>query len=157
MKGFVGFLTLALRHPLGVVIATVSLAVLSLFFTVARLEFHSNRLDLISSGDRYKQLDEKYSREFAEIPNRVVVVIRADNPEQAKAFATTLARRWERDANIDKVLYRIDVDSLKEKALWYLPPDDLVALRQQLDSYKDLVSQLAGTPNPAGSLCPHQP
>ncbi|MBI2466330.1 MAG: hypothetical protein HYV62_00650 [Candidatus Rokubacteria bacterium] len=84
-----------LRHPLGVVGATVFLAILALLFTATHLEFQSNRHDLISSGDRYRQLDERYSREFEAVPDRVAVVIEARNPEHAKAFATTLGRRWE--------------------------------------------------------------
>lgn len=135
-----------LRHPLGVVGATVFLAVLALLFTATHLEFQSNRHDLISSGDRYRQLDERYSREFEAVPDRVAVVIEARNPEHAKAFATTLGRRWEGDPGFSAVQYRIDVDPLKAKGLWYLAPDDLTALRQKLDVHKDVVRELADSP-----------
>ena len=86
---------MAFRHPLAVVLAAVVGVALSLLLTVTHLEFHTNRLDLISAGNRYKQLDEAYSTEFEELTDRVVVVIRSQNPEQAKAFATALAQRWE--------------------------------------------------------------
>ena len=33
----------------------------------------------------------------------MIVVIRAENPEPAKAFATALAQRWETDPTIEKV------------------------------------------------------
>ncbi len=59
---------LARRHPLAVVLAAGSLAVRSLFLTVTRLEFHTNRADLIFAGDRYKQRHERDRREFAELP-----------------------------------------------------------------------------------------
>jgi len=86
MSGF--FVGMAFRHPLAVVLAAVVGVALSLLLTVTHLAFHTNRLDLISAGNRYKQLDEALSREFEALPERVVVVIRSEHPEQAKAFAT---------------------------------------------------------------------
>lgn len=42
----------ALRRPMTMVLAAGFLAALSLVLAATRLEFHTNRLDLISSGDR---------------------------------------------------------------------------------------------------------
>lgn len=138
--------SLSARHPLGVVGASAGLAVLAVLFTAVQLQFQSNRVDLVSSGDRYKQLDRRYSEEFAPVPDRVVVVIEADDPERAKAFATTLGRRWEGDPTFSTVQYRIDGNSLKTKGLWYLSPEDLTALRQRLDAHRKIVSELADSP-----------
>jgi hopanoid biosynthesis associated RND transporter like protein HpnN len=137
---------LALRRPLAVVVLAALGAALSLFLTVRYLEFHTNRADLVSSGDRYTQLDARDKEEFDELPERVVVVIRSENPETAKAFATALGQRWENDPKIDKVLYRINLDSLKEKGLLYLSPEDLMALRQKLETNQHLLRELAASP-----------
>jgi len=137
---------LALRHPLAVVVLAGFGAALSLFLTVRYLEFHTNRADLVSSGDRYKQLDARDKEEFEELPERVVVVIRSENPETAKAFATALGQRWENDPKIAKVLYRINLDSLKEKGLLYLSPEDLMALREKLETNQPLLRELAASP-----------
>lgn len=136
----------ALRRPMTVVLAAGFLAALSLLLAATRLEFHTNRLDLISSGDRYKKLEERYGQEFEELPERVVVVIRSENPATAKGFAAALGRRWETDPHIDKVFYRIGLDSLKNKALLYLSPDDLIALRQKLHEHQGLLEDLAASP-----------
>lgn len=68
-----------------------SLAVLGLVLALTRLDFHTGRGDLVASGERLRQLDERYAREFEELPERVVVVIGADDPDSARAFATARA------------------------------------------------------------------
>jgi hypothetical protein len=140
------FVELAFRHPVGVLLATVLGIGLSLLVTVTQIAFHTSRLDLISTGDRYKQFDQAYEREFANLPERIIAVIRAEHPETAKAFATTLAQRWERDPTIDAVLYRIDVEALQNKALLYLSPEELSALGQKLQQHRDLLQALTTSP-----------
>jgi hopanoid biosynthesis associated RND transporter like protein HpnN len=134
------------RHPIGVILIAALGAVLSLLVTATRLEFHTNRMDLISAGERYKQLDQMYEREFENLPERIIAVIRAPHPETAKAFATALGQRWERDPTIENVLYRIDVDGLRNKALLYLSPEALAALREKLAQHHDLLQELAAAP-----------
>src|ERR671924_862936 len=101
------FVSMALRHPYGVIGVAVLGVVVSLLLSAARLEFHTSHLDLVSSGNRYKQLDQAFGREFDDVPERVIVVIRSRDEDQAKAFAAALARRLEGEPSIDKVLYRI--------------------------------------------------
>lgn len=144
MYGF--FVALAVRHPFGVLLAAALGVSLSLLLTVTQLAFRTNRLDLISAGDRYKQLDQAYEREFATLPERVIAVIRADHPDMAKAFATALGQRWENDPTFEEVLYRIDVEPLKSKALLYLSPEELTALGQKLQHHRDLLQELAASP-----------
>jgi uncharacterized protein len=140
------FIGMILRHPLGVILVAVLGVVLSLLLATMRLAFHTNRLDLISAGERYKQLQQAYDREFEELPEGAIVVIRSENPERATAFATALAQRWLTDPNIEQVLYRINGDALKHKALWYLSPEDLSALRRTLEQHQDLLRELAASP-----------
>jgi len=140
------FVGLVLRHPFGVLLVAALGVAFSLLLTATRLEFHTSRLDLISAEERYRQLDQAYSQEFAELPERVIVVIRSPNPERAKAFATSLAQRWKTDLSIDQVWYRIDVEALKHKALFYLSPEDLRALRERLHQHRDLLHELAASP-----------
>jgi uncharacterized protein len=135
-----------MRHPVGVVLAAALGAVIALLYTATHLEFDSNRLDLVSAGEHYTQLDAAFSREFEDLPGNMVVVIQSQNPEKAKAFATALAQRWETDPHMAKVFYRIDVDALKRKGLLYLSPDELTDLRQQLQEHHALLQELAASP-----------
>jgi uncharacterized protein len=139
----VGFI---MRHPVGVILAAVLGAVFALLYTATHLEFDSNRLDLVSAGEHYTQLDAAFSREFEDLPGSMVVVIQNKHPERAKAFATALAQRWETDPHIAKVFYHIDVDALKRKGLLYLSPDELTDLRQQLQEHHAVLQELAASP-----------
>ncbi len=142
-----GFIGMILRHPLGIVLAAVLGGALSLLLATTRLAFHTNRLDLIAAGERYKQLQQAYDREFEALPEGAIVVIHSENPERATAFATALAQRWQTDPNIAQVVYRIDVDALKHKALWSLSPEDLIALRQKLEQHQDFLTELGASPS----------
>jgi uncharacterized protein len=140
------FVRLALRYPIAIVGAAMLGVVLSLLLSASRLEFHTSHMDLVSSGNRYKQLDHIFSREFDDVPERVIVVIQSQDRERAKAFATALATRWEDDQNIDKVLYRIPLDSLQDKALLFLSYQQLTDLQQQLGGHQELFNEFAALP-----------
>src|SRR5688500_1303097 len=129
------FVRLALRYPIAVVGAAVLGVVLSLLLSATRLEFHTSHMDLVSSGNRYKQLDRIFSREFDDVPEQVIVVIQSQDREQAKAFATALATRWEGDQNIDKVLHRIPLDTLRDKALLFLSYQQLTDLQRRIEGH----------------------
>ena len=135
---------LAIRRPWTLVIAAGLAAMLSLWVTATRLEFRFGHTDLVSASDRYRQLDERDRLEFEEVPGRVVVVVRASDPEQAKAFAAALAAKWADDPKIERVLHRIDLAPLKAKALWYLSPADLAALHERLAAHQERFVALAG-------------
>jgi hopanoid biosynthesis associated RND transporter like protein HpnN len=135
---------LAIRRPWALVIAAGLAAMLSLWVAATRLEFRFGHTDLVSASDRYRQLDERDRLEFEEVPGRVVVVVRANDPEQAKAFAAALAAKWADDPKIERVLHRIDLAPLKAKALWYLSPADLAALHERLAAHQERLHTLAG-------------
>jgi uncharacterized protein len=137
---------ISVRYPVSVILVAVLGAVLSLIAAATQLEFHTSRLDLIAAGDRYKQLDQAYEREFEDPPERIIAVIRAEQPETAKAFATALGQRWEQEPTIEGVLYRIDVGALQHKALLYLSPEELTTLRHKLQDHQDLLQELATSP-----------
>jgi hopanoid biosynthesis associated RND transporter like protein HpnN len=137
---------MALRHPIGVIGVAVLGVMFSLFLSTTRLEFYTSHLDLVSSANRYKQLDEAFSREFDDVPERVIVAIRSQDAEQAKAFATALAARWHHDPSIDNVLYRIPLESLRDKALLYLSYDEIATLQQKLGQHQDMLSEFAALP-----------
>jgi hypothetical protein len=83
---------------------------------------------------------------FENPPERIIAVIRAEHPETAKVLATALGQRWERDPTIEDVRYRIDVEALQHKALLYLSPEELMALRRKLQEHQDLLQELATSP-----------
>lgn len=140
------FLKMISRHPRSVIIVSLVAAVVSVLYAATHLRFKTNRLDLVSSKDRYSLLHREYSKEF-ESRDRIVIVIQSDHPERAKAFAGSLGSRLEADrGNFEKVFYRIDVEPLKNKGLLYLSADDLLALRKKLQTHEELIKDLAASP-----------
>jgi hopanoid biosynthesis associated RND transporter like protein HpnN len=140
------FVNMALRFPLAVIGVALLGVVLSLLFSARHLEFYTSHLDLVSSGNRYKQLDQTFSREFDDVPERVIVVIQSQDRGRAKAFATALAKRWESDPNIDKVLYRIPLESLQDKALLFLNAEELAGLQETLEQHQEIFREFAALP-----------
>ena len=69
-----------------------AMGILALWLAVTRLEFQSGHTDLISAGDRYRQLEGRDRLEFESVPGRVVVAIQGDDPEQAKAVRRRAGR-----------------------------------------------------------------
>jgi hopanoid biosynthesis associated RND transporter like protein HpnN len=140
------FVRLAMRHPLAVVGIALLGVVLACWLSATRLAFHTDHLDLVSSGNRYKQLDQAFSREFEDVPERVIVVMRSQDRERAKAFASALAKGWEGDPSIDKVLHRIPLEGLRDKGLWYLSAAELGDLQRQLEQHQELFDEFAAHP-----------
>ena len=150
------FVNMALRHPFVVIGMAVLGVVLSLLLSATRLEFHTSHLDLVSSGNRYKQLDQAFSREFDDIPERVIVVIRGQDKNRAKAFATALAQRLEGEPSIEKVLYRIPLDALQDKALLFLSDEELTELQRQLEQHQELFNEFAASSDAGAAVSSHQ-
>jgi len=125
---------LVVRYPLSFVIAGLVGSALSLLLAMTSLEFQFGRGALISSSDRYQQLAERDELEFENVPERVVVAIRADDPERAKAFAAALAARWAHDPKIESVLHRVDLDRLRDKAFWFLSPGGRLDHKRRFES-----------------------
>jgi hypothetical protein len=84
----------------------------------------------VSSGNRYKQLDQAFSREFDDIPERVIVVIHGRDKNQAKA----LPWPWRSAGKASRVSIRYcigSLDALQDKALLFLSYEELTELQRQ--------------------------
>ncbi|MCS6924322.1 MAG: MMPL family transporter [Candidatus Binatia bacterium] len=133
-------------YPQTILCVCALATVLCVFYTARNLQFVTGRNDLIASDKRYLQLDEEYAREFMGI-DQVVVVVEPRDFQQGKDFVSRLAAVLERDTtHVTEVFYRIDTSSLEGKKLLYLTPDDLRALRESLEEYRDLVRDLTVLP-----------
>lgn len=133
-------------YPRTILCVCALATVLCVFYTARNLQFVTGRNDLIASDKRYLQLDEEYAREFMGV-DQVVVVVEPRDFQQGKDFVARLAAVLERDtAHVTEVFYRIDTSSLEGKKLLYLTPEDLRALRESLEEYRDLVRDLTALP-----------
>ncbi len=137
---------LTTSSPWTILLCSLVLATVAVFYTVHHLEFITGHNDLIASNKRYVQLDEEYAQEFMGI-DQVVVVVEPRDVQQGKDFVTKLGEILERDTkHVAEVFYRIDTSTLEGKKLLYLSPDDLRALRENLEEYHTLIHDLTTAP-----------
>lgn len=137
---------LTTTFPWTVLVCSVVVAILALFYTVQHLEFIAGRNDLISPDKRYLQLDEEYANEFMGV-DQLVVVVEPRDVYQGKDFAARLGAILARDTvHVEEVFYRIDTTSLEGKKLLYLSAEDLRSLHDNLEEHRDLVRDLTTAP-----------
>jgi len=137
---------LTMSHPWAVLLCCLVVVAATAFYTARSLTFVTGRNDLISSEKRYVQLDDEYSKEFMGI-DQVVVVVEPRDVQQGKDFVTRLGERLTRDVDhVEEVFYRIDTTSLEGKKLLYLSAEDLRALRDHVEEYRDLIHALTTAP-----------
>ncbi|MBM4257875.1 MAG: hypothetical protein FJ147_18535 [Deltaproteobacteria bacterium] len=138
--------TLTTSSPWAILLSSLALAALAVFYTIHHLEFITGHNDLIASNKRYVQLDEEYAQEFMGI-DQVVVVVEPRDVQQGKDFVTKLGDILARDTkNVAEVFYRIDTSTLEGKKLLYLSPEDLRGLRENIEEYHTLIHDLTTSP-----------
>jgi len=142
----------AYEHPWRLVLGGIALALASLFATQKWLVFRTSRDDLISTKEAYVQVYKAYQREFGDRDD-VVIVVHAPRLQRAKEFARGLAERLEGDpAAAREVLYRIDPEAFRGRALLYLKPEELRDLRVKIQEHRELIDALAADPSLATLL-----
>ncbi len=127
------------EHPWPVLIACAALAVASILYTRARLEFRTGQEDLISADGRDSRNYLRYTSEFPDIDG-LVVAVRADtDPARAERFADAFAARLAPDRDdVKSVFYKLDPGMLAGGALLYLSVGDLNELAERVRDYHAL-------------------
>src|SRR5262245_42501511 len=133
-------------YPKTVLMLCFALALLASLYAAQHLQLVAGRSDSISSQKRYVQLYKEYSDEFMGL-DKVLVVVEPADEQQGKDFVAQLGGLLERDVtHVENVFYRLDLTALEGKQLLYLSPEELRTLRQHLETYKDVIRELASTP-----------
>ena len=131
-----------------VLAACVALAVFSILYTKAHLQFQTGQEDLISGNSRDTRNYRHYEDEFPDLDS-LIVVVRADrDPAGAERFADSFAARLTADKdNVRSVLYKIDAGALADRALLYLSKDDLNELAGHIRDYQAFLVGYAANPS----------
>ena len=139
---------LSVRHPFVVLGVAFALSIASIFYTKARLEFHTGQDDLISGSTRDSRNYLRYNNEFPDLDGVIVVIAADGEPARAEMFADALAKKLSVDkANVKSVFYRIDTDAFADSALLFLSPDELKALAGQVGGHRDFLAAYASNPS----------
>jgi len=133
-------------RPLLTIVLAITLAALSLWYTVNNIGFLTSQKKLISSDNKLVQLSEQIEQ-FDDL-DTFVVAIESNNQSLSLSFLRALAARIEADReHFVEVFSRVDPQALKPWALLYLDKKDILRVHENLTEHRALVRDLASSPD----------
>jgi hopanoid biosynthesis associated RND transporter like protein HpnN len=105
---------------------------LSLYYTCSRLQYLTQRDDLLSPHKDYYRRWQQYVAEFGS-EDDMVVVVQGQDREQMKQAIEALAARIQLQPNrFDRLFYKVDLRPLKNRALLFLSCEQLQQIQENL-------------------------
>ena len=143
-----GHLTAAiLRRPGWFFWPQVVLFFLCIAVTVKYLGFDTDRNNLVGGNQRYHHNFLEFVKEFPQ-QDDLVVVVESENVEKNRQFVERLGARLEAETNLFKdVFYKGDLAMMGNKALLFVPENDLVGLRDTLKNDLPFIQKFSQTTN----------
>jgi uncharacterized protein len=137
------FVELVYRWPILTLASALLCAGVSMFVSWTQLKFQTQRSDLISPKKDYAQRWEKYLAEFGD-DDDMVLVVQGNNREQMECALERVAGQIAQYPQLfDRLFYKLDLRSLRNRALLYLPSDQISKIQHNLDDMK-LLLELSG-------------
>lgn len=124
----------ACRWPKTVLTAALLLCALSIYLSSTRLEYRTERSDLISPHKDCQQRWRQFVAEFGDDNDIVVVVKGSDRGRMRAALDTLAARVQEQPDHFDRLFYKVDLGSIRNRALLFLPAEQIAEIRDNLKS-----------------------
>ncbi|HZE20916.1 MAG TPA: MMPL family transporter, partial [Desulfobaccales bacterium] len=118
----------------------------SVFYTINDLKIRTSTKYLISSNLRLIKLTDKMDKYFGG-HDGLAVVVKNVNKSRSIAFANALAAELHKyPDHFIELFYRLNPDTFKPWALFYLGQDDLKKLKKDIAGQKNLLAGLARKP-----------
>ncbi|MGH7951829.1 MAG: MMPL family transporter [Limisphaerales bacterium] len=136
------------RHPRCFFYPQIALFVACIFYTVAFLQFDTNRDDLVGPNQRYHRNFLQLQKEFPQQGNDLVVVAESDNPERNRQFIERLAMKMSAETNLfADIFYQHDLAMMGTKALFFVPEKDLATIQTTLRDDLPFIRKFTQTTN----------
>ena len=136
----------AYTHSIAVILISLLIAGLSVWFTVEKLSFKNNRGDLVAKKLAYVEMYEKYRHEFEDFDGMMVVVADKD-PENMKGFTDSFVNKLKQyPQDFIKIFHRIDTKYFRTKGLLYLDHEELVDLGNKIESHENFLEDVNTSP-----------
>ena len=120
---------------------------LCVWFTVAKLEFHTNRNDLVGADKKYHQNFLQFKKEFP-AQDDLVVVVESESIARNRQFVERLGAKLDLETNLFvDIFYKGDLKMMGHKALLFVPEADLKELHQALNDYRPFIQQFSQASN----------
>jgi hopanoid biosynthesis associated RND transporter like protein HpnN len=127
-----GLASLGFRYPWTVLTITALTCAVSLWYTGIKLTYEIHRNDLIGKNRDYYQRWEQYVHEFGDDDDMVVVVRGTDRPQLIAALEELAAEVGRQPELFDRLFYKADLRSLRNRALLFLPTEQIRQIQDQL-------------------------
>jgi hypothetical protein len=125
----------------------VFLLILSIFYTVDKLQFSTSRNDLVGKEKKYHQNFLKFRQEFPG-QDDLVVVVESEDLNKNRQFVERLGKRLEGETNLfTDVFYKGDLKMLGRKALLFVDEKTLGELKQTLKDYRPFIQNFTAATN----------
>jgi hopanoid biosynthesis associated RND transporter like protein HpnN len=96
------------------------------------LQFHTSRSDLISPRKDYQQRWQRYLAEFGDDDDIVAVLKGRDRTRMVEAIEAIAARIRAKPKLFDRLFYKADLRCLHNRALLFLPTDEVRAIQRDI-------------------------
>jgi hopanoid biosynthesis associated RND transporter like protein HpnN len=127
------FVAGVVRRPKTVLAACLASLAVSVHLAATRLEYHTQRNDLLSAEKECQKRWQKYLDAFGD-DDDMVVVVEGRDPERMKAALDDVAERVkERPDLFDRVFHKVDLRAIHDRAILFLPKDQLNDIRDRVD------------------------
>ncbi len=122
------------RWPRLVLAVSFALAGMSAWAFNTHLEYRTQRSDLVSSQKDYQRRWRQYLAEFGNDDDIVVVVRGHDTDRMRAALDATAAEVRRRSELFDRLFYKVDLRHLQDRALLFLPAEQIRTIQENLQS-----------------------
>jgi hopanoid biosynthesis associated RND transporter like protein HpnN len=129
-----GLVAAVCRFPKLVLVLSALLAVGSAYAFYHFLEYRTQRSDLINPDKDYQQRWRQYLAEFGNDEDIVVVVQGSDRQRMVQALEALAAEVGKQPELFDRLFYKVDLRHLQDRALLYLPADQIQQIQNNLKS-----------------------
>lgn len=136
LTGLVGF---ACGRPRLVLVVALVLGGMSIWGAATRLKYRTSRSDLISPRKESQQRWNKYLAEFGDDDDIVVVVKGAARPRMLEALESIADGVRDQPGLFDRLFYKVDLRSLRDRALLYLSTEEIESIRRNLQDMGPLL------------------
>jgi hopanoid biosynthesis associated RND transporter like protein HpnN len=128
----VGLVDRVCRRPALVLAVALAACGLSAYAACLRLEYRTQRNDLMSQNKDYLQRWQKYVAEFGDDDDIVVVVKGGQRPRMRQALDALAAQVERQPEHFDRLFYKVDLRPLRNRALLFLSTQQIQDIQDNL-------------------------
>ncbi len=144
---------LVLRFPWFIIVCTILLCSISLYYTVNNLGVNTNTAEMLSPDLPFQQNRQRINKEFPQEESTIIMVVEAPTPEETSLAANELFDLLQlKNEQFDTAFMPSENDFFRQQALLYLSTEELYDLSKKLTDAQPFIGHLSQNYHLAGLL-----